>query len=100
MTRRQRHAAAFSLAELLVVISLFCLLAAMFLPTFPRVVAIARRVHCAENLRSVASAYEAHAAVAASGDLPPLEALRHSWEATLRLSPAPKTKAQNCSSPT
>jgi len=74
MTRRQRHAAAFSLTELLVVISVFCLLAAMCLPTFARMVAIARRVHCAENLRSVATAYEARAAVAASGDLPPLEA--------------------------
>ncbi len=74
MRHRTRKNEAFTLAELLVVMIILSLLVMIFLPSFGRAVAVSRRVHCAENLHHVATAFGAHRADEAMRGLPPIEA--------------------------
>lgn len=55
MNRSQKRG--FTLAELMVVISIIALLAAIILPFFAKAVAIQRRVNCANNLQKIGQAY-------------------------------------------
>jgi prepilin-type N-terminal cleavage/methylation domain-containing protein len=54
--------AAFSLVELLVVIAILVILASFLMPGLSRAKETARRIHCVNNLRQLAIAWEAYAA--------------------------------------
>jgi len=56
--RRSSHLSAFSLIELLVVITIIALLLGILLPTLPKVRDSARRAVCGSNLRSVGQGIE------------------------------------------
>ena len=71
MTRRNR---AFTLVELLVVITILIVLAGLLIPSLAQVRAVARRVQCANNLHQIGNAFVAHKADQRARTVPALVA--------------------------
>ena len=62
MCQRRRNRAGFSLGELMVVIAIVCLLAAIMLPSLTRARSEAHLTSCVQNLRTMGGAYQSYLA--------------------------------------